>query len=174
MISARGTTNPIPLSVAPSPPPSAIRDRESMCVGDPVGSGSLAVLTSNTMDPLFGKPRRLPWRPTRDVTTHPRARWNKWRHVLLLLPHCRLATIAATAWFFSSCIFHHYIRSITFLLPLLFLCFYLPRSPRENAVQDVGCSDEEGAKRYKHWGTNIVRWHWKDRESNLWKKSSPR
>lgn len=69
-----------PPCVAPS---SAIRDRESMCVGDPVGSESLAVLTGNTMDPLFGKPRRLPWRPTRDVTTHPRARWNKWRHVLL-------------------------------------------------------------------------------------------
>lgn len=37
-----------------------LRDWESMCMGDPVGSGSLAVLTGNTMDPLFGKPRRLP------------------------------------------------------------------------------------------------------------------
>jgi len=47
-------------SGSPDPPSTYPRDSGSMCVEDPVGSGSLAVLTGNTMDPLFSKPRRLP------------------------------------------------------------------------------------------------------------------
>lgn len=138
--------------------------RESMCMGDPAGSGSLAVLTGNTMDPLFGKPRRLPWRPTRDVTTHRCARWNKWRHVLLP-PSCSpwpspppppgLSPLTPSAIPSSFCL------SFSLSLPLR---FHLSRSPQENAVLGVGRHVEAKRVRRETRRTNAVRRNWKNRD----------
>lgn len=93
----------------------AIRDRESMCVGDPVGSGSLAVLTGNTMDPPLWQAQKV------TMTT------NTWRNHP---PPCPLKQMKARP---SPAASGHPRRYRLVLLPLhplpLYSLYLSPRSP---------------------------------------------
>lgn len=53
----------------------------------PYARSVVLVFKPTTWKSPLGKPRGLPWRPTRDVTTHHPTRWNKWRHVLPAATH---------------------------------------------------------------------------------------
>lgn len=99
----------------------------------PYARSVVLVFKPTTWESLLGKPRGLPWRPTRDVTTHHRTRWNKWRHVLPAATHSFLSSTSLT---------HHPLLILLILhlfstLPHVLLPFLLG-SPLQEVVQRDG------------------------------------